>query len=391
MRILALTARFPYPPNRGDRLRAYNFIRSLSQEHEIHLISFIEQEAERAYIAEMEKYCAQVRVIRQNKIQSAMAIGLRILWQRDPLQVLYYRSRAMQALVDEMIRENTYDIAYVHLFRMAQFVEHIPNLYRIIDLTDVISEEVRRSMPYRQAASRTMFRLEGPRVVRYERWAANHFEESWLISGHDASVLRQACPGSNIHVVRNGVDTKRFRPQPIATVPNRLLFVGHMSVFHNVDAATYLAQKILPLVRQQIPEVTLRIVGAEPNTAAQALDALPNVDVVGFVDDLNAELNATQVFVAPLRFAAGVQNKVLEAMAAGRPVVTTPLVNQGIGAADGTHLLTGQTPDELAARILTLLRTPEQRAKIGAAGMLFVRGQYNWDLVRKRVGEIEYL
>jgi glycosyltransferase involved in cell wall biosynthesis len=162
-----------------------------------------------------------------------------------------------------------------------------------------------------------------------------------------------------------------------------------MGVFHNVDAAEYLARDILPLVRREIPDATLKLVGAEPVKRVQRLAALPGVSVLGFVPDLNQLLNETAVFVAPLRFSAGVQNKVLEAMVAGVPVVGTPNVNEGMAAEVGKEILLAEDAAGLAAAVIGLLRDGELRRRIGLAGRAFVERRFRWEGVLERMEEIE--
>jgi glycosyltransferase involved in cell wall biosynthesis len=218
---------------------------------------------------------------------------------------------------------------------------------------------------------------------------ARQFEETWLISETDRQVLQATLPGANIQVVPNGVDLDMFRPLNHQPTPNSLIFVGHMGVFHNIDAAVYLAQEILPQVQKAFPDCQLTIVGAEPALQVQELAQNPAVTVTGFVDDLNAYLNQAAVFVAPLRFAAGVQNKVLEAMAAGCPVVTTNLVNSGIGAKHERDLLVADQTDGLAAQIITLLQQAHLRQAMGLAARNFVRQKFSWQYALQRMAEIE--
>ncbi|NBD35707.1 MAG: glycosyltransferase, partial [Chloroflexi bacterium] len=228
-----------------------------------------------------------------------------------------------------------------------------------------------------------------PRIVRYERWVARHFEETWLISEADREGLAAACPGANVRVITNGVDTETFQPTDQPPAPHNVVFVGHMRVFHNIDAAVHLAQEILPRVRQQIPDATLTLVGANPAPQISRLGEDPAVTVTGFVADLNAVLNAGAVFAAPLRFAAGVQNKVLEAMAAGRPVVTTSIVNAGLGAKPGRHLLVADDPDATASQIVKLFQDASLSSRIGQAGRQFVQQTFTWDQAVRRMREIE--
>ncbi|MGD2144939.1 MAG: TIGR03087 family PEP-CTERM/XrtA system glycosyltransferase [Anaerolineae bacterium] len=388
MGILFLTSRLPYPPNRGDRLRAFHFIEHLSHEHRPTLVSFIANESERQHVAPLRQYCQDVHVVLMKPRDSAISVA-RGFWRREPLQALYYRSPAMRRLVDEIIAAKRFDVAYVHLFRMAAYVAHRPDLYRIVDLTDVISREIARSLPYRGLVSRLIYRIERPRIARYERWVAQTFEETWLISESDKEALASDCPRANIQVVTNGVDTDQFHPTGERADPNSLIFVGHMRVPHNVDASRHLARDILPRVRREVPGATLKIVGANPAPEVKRLGNSPALTVTGFVPNLNAALNQSAVFVAPLRFAAGVQNKVLEAMATARPVVTTSLVNDGLRAEPGRDLLIADDAESTARQVIRLLRDQRLRSQIGQGGLAFVRGKYSWEHAAKRMRAIE--
>ena len=388
MRILCLTSRLPYPPNRGDRLRVFHFIEHFSHEHELSLVSFIADESERDHLIALRAFAQDVRVLSMSPGRSALNVALNI-WRREPLQALYYRLGAMQRLVDEMIATADFDAIYVHLFRMAPYVAHHPQLYRIVDLTDVISKEIDLSLRYRSTASRLVYLLERRRVARYERWVAQTFQETWLISDADRQVLAHSCPEANIRVMPNGVDLQLFHPTEQRCLPDSLIFVGHLRVLHNIDAATFLVQDVLPLVRKEIPSCTLAIVGADPAPQIKQLGQFPGVTVTGFVPDLNEYLNNAAVFVAPLRFAAGIQNKVLEALAAGRPVVTTSLVNNGLGAQAGRHILVADDAPATAQQIVRLLTNPQLRDELGRAGRRFVEERYSWAHAVKRIRNIE--
>ena len=388
MRILCLTSRLPYPPHRGDRLRVFNFIKELSREHQLSLISFVAGPSEFEHLDPLRPYCRDVQVLQMDARRSALAV-LANLWRREPLQALYYRARGMQGLVDRTLTRERFDAIYVHLFRMAPYVIGRSDVYRIVDLTDVISQEVSRSLPYRRAVWRLLYWFERPRIERYERTVAEAFEETWLISEADRRILSAVCPEANIHVVTNGVDVERFYPSGRSAEDNHLVFVGHLRVFHNVDAVTHLVRDVLPLVRQRVPEVTLDVVGADPGPQVQQLAKAQGVSVLGFVPDLNKVLNRAAVFVAPLRFAAGVQNKVLEAMAAGRPVVTTSIVNKGLGAQPGQEVLIADDAMTMADRIADLLGDESLRRQIGQAGLRFVRQTYSWQKVSERMRKIE--
>jgi len=388
MRLLFLTSRLPYPPDRGDRFRVFNFLKRLSAEHEITLVSFVEGGRDRLHKARLSEYCAAVHTVRQTRIQSILAVALNS-WRAVPLQALYYRSGAMRRWVREIASTERFDAVYIHLFRMAQYADLFPDAYRIADLTDAISQEIERSLPYRQRLSRALYRIEQGRIERYERFVAKSSDEAWLVSERDRRVIARASPEANLIVIPNGVDADQFRP--LSTVPDNraLLFVGNMSVLHNIDAVLYFVRSILPKVQWHLPDVRLTVVGADPVRTIRALDEQPTVTVTGYVDDLNAVLNEAAVFVAPLRFAAGVQTKVIEAMAAGRPVVTTSVVNEGIRGVHGRDLLVADDADLFAEHVVALIRDSERRRKLGAAARRFAVERFRWETAVERMRVIE--
>ena len=181
MRILFLTARLPYPPTRGDRLRAYHFLRVLSREHRLTLLSFIGDEGEAAHLSPLRVFCEDIQLVHRAPWQSTLGAAAG-LWRPLPLQSLYYRSPVMQGAVDRLLARTPFDAVYVHLFRMAQYVSARYRPYRILDLTDAISGEVMRSLPYRDPLWRLVYRLELPRIRRYEREMVGRFDETWVIS-----------------------------------------------------------------------------------------------------------------------------------------------------------------------------------------------------------------
>ncbi len=397
MRILFLTARLPYPPNRGDRLRAYHFLRVLSREHRITLLSFIDDSREAEHVAALRPFCEDIQLVRRAAWQGAAGAALGA-WRPLPLQSLYYRSPVMRGAVDRLLGREAFDVVYVHLFRMAQYVADRFRPYRILDLTDAISGEVARALPYRDPFWRLVYRLELPRIERYERAMVRQFDETWVISEAERAAIAAAVgagvggdgrPPPNLRVVANGVETERYRPQLRPAGGAALVFVGHMGVFHNVDAAVRLAEGILPRVRAAVPGARLELIGTEPAARVRALAGLPGVGVRGHVVDLNAALNEAGVFVAPLRFAAGVQNKVLEAMAAGLPVVSSSEVNEGLRATPGEHLLRSDSVVGRGVGAVGVLGYAAEGARLGQAGREFVLERFRWEAVGERVREIE--
>jgi sugar transferase (PEP-CTERM/EpsH1 system associated) len=389
MRLLCLTPRLPWPPDRGDRLRAHHLLATFARDHRVTLLTACEGRAEAEATSELEGLVEAVHAVRLPPALSVATAAVHA-WRPLPLQALYYRSaRLRRALLS--LDPGSFDAVYLHLFRLAPYLFPRPEggLHRIVDLTDVVSGEIARSLPFRGPGGRLLYAHEGRRIGAYEDLLARRAEEVWVVSEAELEALLERSPRAPVRVVPNGVDTGLFAPDGSAAVAGRILFVGHLGVAHNADAARFLVEAILPRVRSALPEASLRLVGAGATAAVARLGRHEGVEVAGYVPDLPAELRRAEVFVAPLRFSAGVQNKVLEAMAAGRPVVTTPRVARGLEATPGTHLLVGDDAASLAEGTLRVLRDPGLAAELGRAARRHVAGRFTWEHARRRLADLE--
>ncbi|MDX1413068.1 MAG: glycosyltransferase [Candidatus Promineifilaceae bacterium] len=390
MKLLFLTSRLPWPPDRGDRLRTYHLLRTFSKEHEIVLVSFVADRKEAEHLHEIEAYCRDIHIIHLPFWQSALSVALNI-WRGTPLQLEFYRSRKMRMLVDKMLSKEKFQAAYIHLFRMTPYLMKNTQVYRVVDLTDLISQEISTSMPYRSRISRAIYNVELPRIASYERQVAEWADEAWLISDRDKFELETHCASNKLQTIPNGVNSETFYPMQVQQHDLKVIFVGNLSVFHNIDALRYLVLEIMPLVREQEPECNFQIVGSGAGREVRSLVRKPGIEFSGFVADLNMALNKSTLFIAPLRFSAGIQNKVLEAMTTGLPVVSTSTVNAGLGAVAGRELLVADEARSLADEVVRLLRKPHLRREIGLAGRRFVERQFGWDIALRRMRDIEKL
>lgn len=388
MRILFLTSRIPYPPNRGDKLRVYNFIKKLSVNHEIFLVSFIATKDEYDLIPALKVFCKVVKLVLLRPSESFISVT-RNFYKPLPLQVRYYQSNRMDSELSRLGQDYEFDIVYAHLIRMAPYAKLFPSSYKVVDLTDLISEEIKLSLPFRNWISKVVYKIEIRRIADFESKIVYQFQEVWLISANESKILAAKNPGANIFSVVNGVDFDTFYPYGLNRKRNRVVFVGHMGVYHNIDAAKYFCCEILPGVRALIPDIEVLIVGADPTERVKRLADLPGVQVVGFVDNLAGLLNEAGLFVAPLRFSAGIQNKILEAMATGTPVITSKLANQGIGAEHRKNILLSEGTNEYISLITEMIGDPGKCDEIGNASAKFINENFSWNHVSERVHSIQ--
>ncbi len=387
MRILFLTSRLPFPPDRGDRLRAFNMIRSLSADgHDIHLVSFVSDKNERETAVTLGAYCKTVNVVQRSTLASWLSCASAAP-TKVPLQVAYYASSRMKELIGGLLDAESIDLVYVHLFRMAGYIPDGRPEYKVVDFTDVISREIDMSMSYRRGLNRLLYSVELPRIRAFETSIAGAFNECWVVSTAEAEVLRELCPSANVHVIPNGVDLQRFRP--LEEEPGNIVsFVGHLGVPHNVDAVLYFYDEIFPEILRERPDCRFCVIGPSAHRSLRRLQKDRRVLMTGFVEDLNTSLNRSAVFVASLRYCAGLQNKVLEAMAAGVPVVASPCVNEGLGAQEDEEILLASEPLDFALKVTELLGDPPLRTYIAGNGRKFVEREFSWSVATKRMETI---
>ncbi len=390
MRILFLTSRLPYPPHRGDRVRTYNFLRTFSAGHDVHLLSFVEGEEDRAAAGELDDLCTSelVHLGRGRSLANIATHALSTL----PYQALYYHSRRMRTAVRRALTNGGFDLVYVHLFRMVPFV--LPALERrettgipaVLDLTDSVASEIELSLAHRPLATRAPYAWECRKIRALERRALPAFREAWVISEADRDDILRTSPGARIEIVPNGVDESLFDVAPAGSGSSTVVFVGNLSVAHNIDAVRFLIRDVMPRVRTVVPEADLRVVGKDAVPAVRDLCAgVGWCELRGFVPDLRDAYRDATVFAAPLRFAAGVQNKMLEAMAAAVPVVSSRLGNRGLRAAGGRQIVIADGAGDFAAALARVIRDVEARRTLAVEGRRFVRECFSWAKALERV------
>lgn len=370
--------------DRGECFRSFNLLRVLASQHEVTLLSFIEKSADPSRRAAIEALGVRVHTVNHSRRRSLLRMALSARLPTMPFQIAQFESSGMRALVREYAAQT--DVVIACLVRMAPYLEEVPRgVRKIVDLCDAVSSEVRASIPHRRGIERIFSREEAKRVAAYERALVARVDEVWLVTRAEVGKIcgTRSVP-ANVIVVANGMDVPAEEPPPRrATDSPRLLFTGNLRVSHNVDAARVLVRRVLPRVLERLPGAHLHLAGADPSSKILEL-AGPNVTVHGYVDDLHTFLRTGDVFVAPMRYVAGIQTKILEAMAVGIPVVTTPIVNRGLGANAGIHLLLASDPEELASLTVRVAEDASLAGHLSRESRLFVKERYRWDAALER-------
>jgi sugar transferase (PEP-CTERM/EpsH1 system associated) len=383
-KLLFLTQRLPYPPIKGEKIRPLQILKYLTQWYDVYLGCLIDDPSDAQHIDTIRAMCRDVHVATLDR-RVAKLTCLRGLLIGESLSVTFFRDRGLTHWVRGVVANIRPDVIFVNSGNMAPYVLDLPKREtRICDLADVDSEKWRA---YAEAASGPMslvYRREWTKVAALERRIANQFDVSSFVSEAEASLFRRLVPehAERIRGVSSGVDHRYFDPglahSPVfdATLPT-YVFTGTMDYPPNVDAVVWFATEILPSIRRTVPAAQFYIVGNGPIPEVQRLAAIDGVFVTGRVADVRPYVAHATAGVAPMRIARGIQNKVLEAMSLGKPVVLTSGALEGIDAQPGRDVLLADTVEDFAAACSRLALSNEGPA-IGAAARLRIVRDYDW-------------
>jgi glycosyltransferase involved in cell wall biosynthesis len=348
----------------------------------LHLLTFTESAKDITYRAALEEIFKVVKLVHLPKWKAVLSTASGAA--KDlPLQVAYFQTQAMRHAADHMMAQHRYDAVHVQHLRMAPYLCNYTTTPRILDLPDAFSLYwQRRKEVQRHPLVKIFQEMEGERVARYEARILPHYDRVLACSPEDIAYLQKKHGATNLSLLPNGVDLATFdRLPPHDYRPgNVLLFTGNMDYAPNVDAVTYFAKEVLPLVRKKHPDVRFLIAGQRPIPRVQDLTE-DGAEVLGFVEDMAAMYRRASVVVAPLRFGAGTQNKVLEGMAAGVPVVCSEIGFAGLGVENGEGVILQRDALGFADSVSNLLSSESSRRRIGALGAAAVRARFGWDAI----------
>ena len=381
MRIAYVAHRIPYPPNKGDKIRSHHHVRHLAARHDVHLFTFVDDAADQGGAAELRRFCREVHVVPLRRA-AALARGALSLAVGLSLSEGFYASRTMTDLVRRAAERHVFDVAWAYSSAMGQYLGASGAPWRVLDFVDMDSEKWRQFAGVSRGPLRLAYAIEAARLRRLEVDSARRVDRALFVSETEAKCFRAIAPdlAPIVDVVPNGVDLAYFRGCGSGDEPT-LLFTGALDYRPNIDAVLWFTREVLPRVCHGAPGTRLLAVGHRPaGSLRQAADRSEGrLEIAGSVADVRPYFCRAQVFVAPMRLGRGVQNKVLEAMAMGLPVVATPVALDGLEVAEGVHARCASSPDEFAAATIALLLDPGARRSLADAAEHHVRSTYSWE------------
>jgi sugar transferase (PEP-CTERM/EpsH1 system associated) len=377
--LLYVVHRVPYPPDKGDRIRAYNLLRHLSARADIHLACLADEQVPDATLAALDRLCSRVAVVPLGR-RSRWLWALRSLASGGCLSEGAFYVPRLVGVLRNWARDTDYHAALASASSVAPYLR-VGTLAAVPAVVDVVDVDSQKWLDYAAAGAGPrawVHRLEGHRLRRRERALAGWARAVTVVSEHEARLYGGFVPPDKVHAVPNGVDAEYFVPQDPGEGGCGCVFVGALDYRPNVDAACWFARQVWPQIHERHPSARLRLVGRKPVGEVRALGSVPGVDVVGQVPDVRPHVAGAAVAVAPLRIARGVQNKVLEAMAMGRVVVASPAALAGLAQHPDLPAVRAETTDEWVRCVGELLDDASRRLRLGVAGRQYVLRHHDW-------------
>ena len=375
MKVLVALPRFPYPLEKGDKLRAYHQIRCLSKNNDVVLFCVSHQEVSDEHIEKIKPYCSAIKVVTPSKIKVYYNI-LKAFLSINSLQVNgYWNTKKIRNEYSAFEKEQNPDVVYCQMVRTMEWVKK-SSKPKLLDFQDCLSKNVERRMYKTKGLLRRILHYEFKMLRSCEYDAFECYDAFTIISSAD----REAIPHQKndiISILPNGVDTALFRPRNIA-VEYDILFSGNMHYAPNIDAAVFLIKDIMPIVWQKRPHTTVMLAGADPVPTVKRLQS-DKVTVTGWVNDIGECYAKAGLFVAPMRIGTGLQNKLLEAMATKKTCITSPLANNALAAEDGKQVIVAKTAQEYADAIIEILDNKEKADMLADNAYNYVLQKYSWD------------
>jgi len=365
MRIFFIGQRVPFPPDRGDKITTYNEIRHLSTKHEVHVFCLADGRRDLDNIPGLRRYAKSVTAVPVVGWASKLR-ALDAMLAGKPLSVAAFNEAKLHDGVTRKFSELQPDLIIVYSCNVAQYAEHFPQVPRIMQFAELDSSRWGQFARRSRLPMRWVYALEERRFFAYERHIARSFSHALVCTAAEQRDFERLIPGAPVSLVGNGVDLDYFRSTGVAKRSGSIVFTGVMDYFPNIDAVVWFCDEVLPIVQQQIPGAGLTICGSRPAAAVRRLAKRRGVTVTGRVPDTRPYMDEAELFIAPMRMARGIQNKLLEALAMGLPCVASQTAARGTVVQDGEGILAADDPEVFAEHVVRLLRDGAFRAAMAS-------------------------
>ena len=388
MKILTLISKFPWPLTDGAVIRDFNLLRETAKRHEVSLLCFLFKPSDRERFDALRPYCKKIVGLDLGRTKGrSLANGAQSLVTSDPFIIREYWRPEMARALEKFVDEEHIDVIHSHFLHMSQYVGHKRGAAFVHDahnLEHILWQRMGRttSNPLKKAFIRTQY----GKLVKCQRDVGRVSEKCVVLSDEDRAEYRRICPEVDVTTVPNGADVEYWTLRNNVTEPASILYFGNLSWPPQADAAIYFHNKILPLIRRQVPRVKFYIVGQNPPESVKAL-ASDCVIVTGFVPDMREYVARATVVVMPLRVGAGTKHRVFQALCMKKPVVCTAVAAEGIALTHGETAMLADDPEIFASATISLLQDAALRQRLGERGRQLVLDRYDWRAIYERLEE----
>lgn len=377
MRILYVCHRFPFPPARGGKIRPFNTIRHLSRQHQVVVASLARSPEEAEAGRGIAEHCSDY-LMGEVRATAAWLRMVARLPTPGPSSMGYFYAPALAKQIAARLRQERFDLIFVHCSSVAPYVRKVSGVPKILDFGDMDSQKWLTYRHFKPFPLSFGYWLEGSKMVAAEKELGGQFDLCTCTTRAELESLLSLGVQTPCDWFPNGVDQQHFAPVAAPYDAEAICFVGRMDYFPNQQAMRFFCNEVFPLIRQQRATARLLIIGAEPSAEIWRLGERDGITVTGTVADVRPLVTSCAASVAPLTIARGTQNKILECMAMGVPVVASAEAAGGVDAVPGEHLLVAQSPREYSDRLLELMQNPTARQALAAAGRARVETHHSW-------------
>lgn len=383
MNILYLAHRIPYPPDKGDKIRAFHQIKFFAQRHELDVCSLVDDPRDKKYIEPLRNMCRTLKIAeipaRWKKLFSLRSV----FSSRTTCTELYFYSQKLQKEIDELIRNTKYDLIFLYCSSMSAYVRKIEHIPVVIDFVDIDSDKWMQYAKYAPLPLNILYSMEGKKLAQLEKNILKKVKAGFLVTEKETEFFSGFDGGNAVHAVANGIDISFFDVKKTPERPELqkefyISFTGAMDYFPNEDGVVYFCEQVFPLIRAKIPDIKFYIIGRNPTPRVEKLAQDPHVIVTGGVDDVRPYLRYSQLGVIPLRMARGIQNKILEAIAMGLAVVATSNAFEGLSLIPGRDIIVADDLQKIADGVIDLLKNKSKRDAIQKSAQKILREKYDW-------------
>ncbi|MFM7724743.1 MAG: glycosyltransferase [Bacteroidota bacterium] len=379
-KLLFITSRFPFPLEKGDKLRAYHLIKGLSQHFRIYLVALSDEPVKEEWLDELKSYTQEIHVFNLSRWGILFRL-CRNVFQNWPFQLAYFTDFLTQRRVKKILYALQPDHIFCQMIRPAEYVKHYHHCRKTLDYMDLLSVGMERRKGVSKSFKRFIFSMESQRLKEYEQRIFHYFEFHLMISQQDVNGMPHP-QRNHVRVIPNGICTETFAPVSKRNPTHDLVFVGNLSYAPNIDAIYWLCENVL----QHRKDLTLLIAGANlGNKLSNYVQRFDNVTMLGWQDDIRSVYLRGKIFIAPMQIGTGLQNKVLEAMALEIPCIVSSLAAAAI---PNSPVKVANSPEEVMAAIDEFLHSDHEAALVGKEGRNFVKEHYSWHTWTHAINEL---